>query len=73
MEPKETTVARKRLGKRASAATDTHATTEELLETVFSMRSVPRLYTWGGQESRGTRNQKRLCWWGPAEIYPTDS
>jgi hypothetical protein len=30
------------------AATDKHATTEELLEAVFSVRSVPRLYT-GGQ------------------------
>jgi hypothetical protein len=26
------------------AATDTHATIEELLEAVFSVRSVPRLY-----------------------------
>jgi hypothetical protein len=26
------------------AATDTHATIEELLEAVFTMRSVPRLY-----------------------------
>jgi hypothetical protein len=26
------------------AATDIHATTEELLEAVFSVRSVPKLY-----------------------------
>jgi hypothetical protein len=36
-------VARKRLGKYVSLATDTHATIEELL-VVFSMRSVLRLY-----------------------------
>jgi hypothetical protein len=29
------------------AATDTHATTEELLEAVVSVRSVPRLYNEG--------------------------
>jgi hypothetical protein len=26
------------------AATDTHATVEEMLEAMFSVRSVPRLY-----------------------------
>jgi hypothetical protein len=44
-EPEETPVARVRLGKYASAVTDTHPTKEELLEAVFSMRSVQRLYT----------------------------
>jgi hypothetical protein len=39
------TVAGQRLDKHLSAATDTHATIEELLDTVFSMRSVPRLYS----------------------------
>jgi hypothetical protein len=29
------------------AVTDTHATTEELLEAVFSVRSVTRLYNEG--------------------------
>jgi hypothetical protein len=29
------------------AAKDTHATIEDLLETVFSLRSVPRLYNEG--------------------------
>jgi hypothetical protein len=44
MEPEETPVARERLGKHDSAATDTHATIE-LLEEVSSMRSSLRLYT----------------------------
>jgi hypothetical protein len=34
------TVSRQRLGKQVSAATDTYATIEVLLETVFSTRSV---------------------------------
>jgi hypothetical protein len=25
-----------------------------------------------GRESRGTLNQERLCWQGPAAVYPTD-
>jgi hypothetical protein len=36
-----TAVAREQLGKYVPAATDTHATIEESLETVFSVRSVP--------------------------------
>jgi hypothetical protein len=41
-------VARKWLSSRhVKAATDTHATTEELLEAVFSVRSVLRLYNEG--------------------------
>jgi hypothetical protein len=35
-----TIVARKRLGKNATVATNTHATLEELLDALFSMRSV---------------------------------
>jgi hypothetical protein len=50
MEPEETTVARKRLDKHVSMATDTSATTEEPLEAVFSMWSVPRLYSEGHLE-----------------------
>jgi hypothetical protein len=41
----ETAVARKRLGKYDCTAIDMLATTEELLEAVVSVRSVPRLYT----------------------------
>jgi hypothetical protein len=36
----ETFVFRQRLGKHVSTSTDTHETTELLLETVFSIRSV---------------------------------
>jgi hypothetical protein len=32
------------LGRHVPVAADAHATTEELLETVFSTRSVPRYY-----------------------------
>jgi hypothetical protein len=43
-EPEETSIARQRLGKHIPAAMDVHATTEEMLETAFSMRSVQKLY-----------------------------
>jgi hypothetical protein len=39
-----TFVSKQRLGKHVPAATDTHATIEILLETVFSTRSVQRSY-----------------------------
>jgi hypothetical protein len=38
------TVARQQLSKCISAAMNQHATIEELLEVVFSMQSLPRLY-----------------------------
>jgi hypothetical protein len=37
-------IARQWLSTHAHMATDMHATMEELLDTVFSMQSVPRLY-----------------------------
>jgi hypothetical protein len=37
-------IATRRLGKRAPAATSKHATVEELVKAMFSMRSVPRTY-----------------------------
>jgi hypothetical protein len=40
----ETSVARQRLGKQVSAATDTQATIEELLGTMFCIRSVQSGY-----------------------------
>jgi hypothetical protein len=43
-EPEETTIAGQRLSKYVSAATNTHATTDELLEAVLSVRYVSRLY-----------------------------
>jgi hypothetical protein len=54
VKPAETAAARERLRKRVArqwlgsrhvmAATDAHATKEEMLEAVFSVRSVPWLY-----------------------------
>jgi ATP-dependent protease HslVU (ClpYQ) peptidase subunit len=44
VKPVKTAVVMERLGKRASLATDTLATIEELLVAVFSTRSVPTLY-----------------------------
>jgi hypothetical protein len=50
VEPEEAEVPRQRLDKEVSAATDTHAEVEELFEAVFSMLSLPRLYSEGHQE-----------------------
>jgi hypothetical protein len=48
VKPTEKAVARERLRSRhVLAPTDTHVTTEELLEEVFSVRSLPRLYNEG--------------------------
>jgi hypothetical protein len=44
VEQKEAAVAKQRCGKQISAATNKDATIEELLEAVFSMRFVLRLY-----------------------------
>jgi hypothetical protein len=38
------TIARQQYAKHMSVSTDTHATTEKLLEAVLSVLSVPRLY-----------------------------
>jgi hypothetical protein len=40
VEPEDTAVALQQLGNIISAATNTHATIEEILDTMFSMRSV---------------------------------
>jgi hypothetical protein len=62
LEIEEAAVARQRRLKQVSSATNKHATTEELLEAVFSIPSLPRLYSDGpakcDRESRGTRNQE---------------
>jgi hypothetical protein len=47
VEPENKAVARQRLRKHVSPATHKQATIGELLEAVFSLRSVPRLYNWG--------------------------
>jgi hypothetical protein len=44
VEPEETHIARQRLDKQISAATDTKATIEELLGMMFSIGSVPSGY-----------------------------
>jgi hypothetical protein len=43
-DPKKTTTARQRHGNYLSAVTNNHETTQELLQTMFSIRSVPSLY-----------------------------
>jgi hypothetical protein len=45
-------VSKKRLGKHVPTATDTHATIEVRLETVFSTRSVQRSYKEGNWANR---------------------
>jgi hypothetical protein len=57
VEPEETTVARQRLDKHVSTAMDMHAKLEELLETVFSMQSVPMLYS---KDEQGKLSQLQL-------------
>jgi hypothetical protein len=49
-DPKKTSIARQWHSKHISAVRNNHATTEESLEAVFSMRSVPRLYKENQQE-----------------------
>jgi hypothetical protein len=44
VEPEETSIDRQRLGKQVSAATDTQATIEEFLKTMFSIRRVRNGY-----------------------------
>jgi hypothetical protein len=46
-------IARQRLGKHASAAKDTHVTTEKPLDAMLSMRSMLRLCSKDGRESVG--------------------
>jgi hypothetical protein len=44
VDPEVTSIARQRLGKQVAAATDTQATIEELLSTMFSIRPVQSDY-----------------------------
>jgi hypothetical protein len=44
VEPEETSIPRQQLGKEISAAVDTQATLEELLGTMFSIRSMQNSY-----------------------------
>jgi hypothetical protein len=43
-DPEKISIAAQRRGKHVISVTNNHATTEELSEAKFSMRSVPRLY-----------------------------
>jgi hypothetical protein len=50
VETEETAVAKQRINKHVSAPTDTHTTTDELLEAVFYVRAVLRLYSEGHRQ-----------------------
>jgi hypothetical protein len=50
VEPEQMAAVRLCLSKHMSAAMDMPATIEELLEAVFSMQSMPRLYSEGHRE-----------------------
>jgi ribosome-interacting GTPase 1 len=45
VEPEELAVARQQLNKHVSVAMDMQATIKELLETMFSMQSMLRIYS----------------------------
>jgi hypothetical protein len=59
VEPEEMSVTRQWLGKQVSAAMNTQATTEELLGTMFSLRSM-----WSGNKRRKLMN------WGSVGSRP---
>jgi hypothetical protein len=63
-------VSRQQFGKHVSAATDTHATIEALLEMGFSARSVKRSFkedNWGNRVSSVLEAlKKRFSWKGAA-------
>jgi hypothetical protein len=66
-----TFVSRQRLSKHVPTATDTHATIEVRLETVFSTRSVPRGYkkdNWGNQVSSVLEAVKKRDSWKTAAV-----
>jgi hypothetical protein len=56
------TIARQRYDKHVSAAADTHVTIEKLLEAIFPVRSVWRLYNKGEIECTvKIRNFRSVC------------
>lgn len=57
MEPEETVVARQQLDKRVSAATDSHATTENPLKTVFLYAGYIMRASRGNPASRRKRRK----------------
>jgi hypothetical protein len=52
VDPEETAVSRQRYGKHVYLAVDTHPTIEELLEAVFYVWFMLRLYSEGHQENK---------------------
>jgi hypothetical protein len=59
VEAEETSIAWQWLGKHGPGVTNTQATIEELLDTVFSVGSAPRLYD---QDPRPAEGIKTLMW-----------
>jgi hypothetical protein len=55
VEREEKAVDRQRSHKHISAATNKHATIQELLEAVFSLRSDQRLHNENERDKRGSR------------------
>jgi hypothetical protein len=82
VEPEETSVVRQRLSKHVPTAINTHATTEELFDMLFSIRSVS--YKTCSDTYVSRRQQNSWSWISrglkpgmtvlakPAAIYPTD-
>jgi hypothetical protein len=67
-------VFRQRLGKHVPAATDTHATIEVLLKTVFSTRSVQRGYredNWGNRLNKDLVVSPRWVFYSKTD-WPAD-
>jgi ribosome-interacting GTPase 1 len=61
VEREKTAVARQRSHKYISASTHKHATIEELLDAVFSLRSVTRLYNENEREKRVSRDSAHVA------------
>jgi hypothetical protein len=59
VEQEEEAIARQWRCKHVSAATNQHATVEELLEALFSVRSVPTLYSEDQREKLVRRGRSR--------------
>jgi hypothetical protein len=67
VEPEETSIARQRLDKEVSAATDTRVTIKELLGIIFSVRSVQ---SGGGVEYfHRSPASRRRCRKGKSRIW----
>jgi ribosome-interacting GTPase 1 len=56
VEQEEVALVRQRRSKNVSAATNKHATIHKLLEAMFSVRSLPRLYGKDQQQQSSHKN-----------------